>query len=102
MNITPEPIEAYVAQHCMPEPKLLQDLVKATFAKTEFPQMLVGRIEGALLRILAGSVRAKRVLEVGTFTGYSALCFAEALPEDGRVITLDIDPVNTKIATETW
>lgn len=64
--------------------------------------MLVGRIEGSLLRILTRSIQAKRVLEVGTFTGYSALCFAESVPVDGEVITCDIDPENTKIARHYW
>jgi caffeoyl-CoA O-methyltransferase len=64
--------------------------------------MQVGRIEGAFLRVLAAAVRAERVLEVGTFTGYSALCFAEALPENGKVFTCDIDPETTAIAREYW
>lgn len=102
MNITPFEIEQYAAQHCIPENPLLQELVKTTHAKTQYPQMLVGRIEGALLKILTASIRAERVLEVGTFTGYSALCFAEALPAHGKVVTCDIDPENTKIAKEYW
>ena len=99
--IAPE-IEAYAARHCTPESSVFADLVRDTHAKTEWPQMQVGRIEGAFLRLLAGAVRAKRILEVGTFTGYSALCFAEAIPEDGKVITLDIDPKATSIAREAW
>jgi caffeoyl-CoA O-methyltransferase len=102
MKITPPEIETYVAKHCYPESPLLQELVKTTYARTEYPQMLVGRIEGALLRILTQSIQAKRVIEVGTFTGYSALCFAESLPDDGKVVTCDIDPENTKIAREYW
>jgi caffeoyl-CoA O-methyltransferase len=57
----------------------------------EVPQMLVGPLEGAFLKMVAQLVGARRVLEVGTFTGYSALCLAEALPADGTVITCDID-----------
>jgi caffeoyl-CoA O-methyltransferase len=95
-------IEAYAARHCVPETPVLRELVAVTRRDTEAPQMQVGRIEGALLRVLARSVRAKRVIEIGTFTGYSALCFAEALPDDGEVITCDINPETTAIARSHW
>lgn len=102
MTITPPEIETYAARHCTPESALFQDLKRATQTKTEFPQMQVGHIEGSFLRILARAIRARRVLEVGTFTGYSTLCFAEALPADGEVITCDINPTTTAIAREHW
>jgi caffeoyl-CoA O-methyltransferase len=60
--------------------------------------MQVGRVEGTLLKMLAGLVGARRVLEIGTFTGFSALCMAEALPEGGELITCDIDPEAVRIA----
>ncbi len=60
--------------------------------------MLTGRIEGRLLKMLAGMVGAKRALEIGTFTGYSALSIAEGLPDDGRVITCEFDPTHVAIA----
>jgi caffeoyl-CoA O-methyltransferase len=60
--------------------------------------MQVGRVEGQLLALLVSLSSAKRVLEIGTYTGYSALAMAEALPEGGRLLTLDVDPVNTAIA----
>jgi caffeoyl-CoA O-methyltransferase len=62
------------------------------------PQMLSGRTEGQLLRLLIRSIRASRVLEVGTFTGYSALMMAEALPADGELITLEVDPKAEAVA----
>jgi caffeoyl-CoA O-methyltransferase len=102
MAIVSKEIEAYAARHCTAESALFTELVKVTHAKTEYPQMQVGRIEGAFLRLLTSAVRAKRVLEVGTFTGYSTLCFAEALPEDGQVITCDINLETTGIAREHW
>lgn len=64
--------------------------------------MFVGPLEGAFLKVMAMSVGARRVLEIGTFTGYSALCFAESLPEDGRVITCDIDPESTAMGKQFW
>ena len=60
--------------------------------------MQVGRIEGALLRMLTSAIGARRILEIGTFTGFSALSMAEALPDDGELVTCDIDPVATAIA----
>lgn len=102
MKIVSPEIEAYAAQHCIPETPVLSALVVETRAKTEYPQMQVGRIEGAFLRIMAKSIQAKRVLEIGTFTGYSALCFAEALPADGEVITCDVNPETTAIARAAW
>jgi caffeoyl-CoA O-methyltransferase len=102
MPIVAQEIEDYVAHHCPPESTLFSELVKITYAQTEFPMMQVGRIEGAFLRFLATAIRARRVLEIGTFTGYSALCFAEAVPADGKVITCDIDPKTTALAREAW
>jgi caffeoyl-CoA O-methyltransferase len=60
--------------------------------------MMVGPLEGALLKLLVRLTAAKRVLEIGMFTGYSALAMAEALPEDGRLITCDVNPATTEIA----
>lgn len=87
-----ESIEAYAREHTRAEPELLVDLMAKTHAHMDYPQMLTGRIEGRLLKLLVQIVRPRLVLEVGMFTGYSALSMAEGLPEDGRIITCDIDP----------
>jgi len=68
----------------------------------ESPNMVVGPLEGAFLKMMVQVVQAKHVLEVGTFTGYSALCFAEALPDDGHVITCDIDTYSVALAKAYW
>ncbi len=99
--VNPE-IESYAARHSSPEPALLKQLVRATWARTEIPQMQVGHLEGSVLRLLMRIARAKRVLEIGTFTGYSALAMAEGLPPDGHLITCDIDPDATAIAQAYW
>lgn len=96
--IVPEAIEQYVAAHSPPESALSQALVKETYATMQAPHMQVGRVEGALLRLLVRLTGAHRVLEIGTFTGYSALAMAEGLPSDGALITCDIDPKVTAIA----
>ena len=101
-NLISEKIEEYCAQHSLPESPIFKDLVKETYSKTEMPQMQVGQLEGDFLRLLVRISKAKRVLEIGTFTGYSALAMAEGLPEDGQLITCDIDPTNTQIAKKFW
>jgi caffeoyl-CoA O-methyltransferase len=102
MNIVPSDIEEYAASHSFPEEPLLRELAEKTRGSTEAPQMLVGALEGAFLRLLVRLTQATRVLEIGTFTGYSALAMAGALPENGRLTTLDVDGVTTEIAKRFW
>ncbi|MDA0738887.1 MAG: class I SAM-dependent methyltransferase [Nitrospirae bacterium] len=99
--IAPE-IDAYAEAHSTPESDVCRRLREETFRSVDFPQMVVGPLEGAFLKMMTQVVGAKRVLEIGTFTGYSALCFAEALPDDGQVITCDIDPDTTAFAQKYW
>jgi caffeoyl-CoA O-methyltransferase len=91
-------LEQYAADHTKPPSELMQELVRVTRDASAHANMQVGNIEGTFLRLLVAISGAKRVLEVGTFTGYSALSMAEALPEDGELITCDVDPHATGIA----
>jgi caffeoyl-CoA O-methyltransferase len=93
-----EKIEAYAANHTRAEPELLVRLARETHEKMEAPQMLTGRLEGSFLRLMVRTLQARRVIEVGMFTGYSALAMAEALPEDGRLITCEVNPEAEAIA----
>lgn len=95
--IAPE-LDTYCHDHTRPLGPLFDELRDVTYGSMESPAMQVGRVEGALLRMLVQLVGAKRVLEVGTFTGYSALSMAEALPADGRLFTCDRDPEATAVA----
>lgn len=101
-RIIPLKIERYCSENTTPESPLLRELVAETYARTAFPQMQIGHLEGAFLRMLVRLIRARRVLELGTFTGYSALAMAEGLPEDGELITCDIDPQVTEMAKKYW
>ena len=92
MDFIDEKIEEYAFDHTSYEGNLLEQLEKETYEKLEIPQMTTGRIEARLLKLLARLVGAKRILEIGTFAGYSALSMAEALPEDGELVTCEIDP----------
>jgi caffeoyl-CoA O-methyltransferase len=91
-------IDKYAEQHTTPEPKLLQELAEFTRANVSGAQMLCGRVEGRLLKWLVSLIPSKRVLELGTYTGYSALSMAEALPEDGFLLTCDRNPQTIELA----
>jgi caffeoyl-CoA O-methyltransferase len=86
-------LEAYASAHTTPLPRLLQELVAETEREMGLGAgMLSGHVQGSFVQMLVARVRAKRVLEIGMFTGFTALMMAEALAEDGRVITCEIDP----------
>lgn len=98
LTIVDEKIEAYARQHSTPEPPELAAVAETTRSETEAPVMMVGPLEGALLGTLVHVLGAARVLEIGTFTGYSALWMARALPPDGRIITCEIDDHHAALA----
>ena len=93
-----EQIEAYAEAHTTAPPELLQELAAETRATMRLPQMLTGTIEGRLLELLVYGLGAERVLEIGTFTGYSALSIAAALPAGGHIDTCDIEPAHVEVA----
>ncbi len=97
-RLVPSDIEAYAETHSMPESSVCRALREETHRTMPYPQMLVGPLEGAFLKMMTQLVGAKRVFEIGMFTGYSALCFAEALQKDGTVITCDIDEKAAAVA----
>jgi caffeoyl-CoA O-methyltransferase len=98
MDIIDKDVEGYAYERTRSEPELLRRLSDETYATMEWPTMLTGRLEGRLLKLLAALSGARRVLEIGTFTGYSALSMAEGLPDGGKVITCEIDPRNAVFA----
>jgi caffeoyl-CoA O-methyltransferase len=97
-RLVPSDIEAYAEAHSMPESPVCRALREETLRTMEQAQMLVGPLEGAFLKMMTRLAGAKQVLEIGTFTGYSALCFAEALPGDGSVITCEVDEKSAAVA----
>ena len=102
LSLTLEAIESYAYAHTTNESPVLQDIFKETFSKTKRPNWSVGHLVGVFLKFLVKAIKAKRVLEIGTFTGYSALAIAEGLPDDGEIITLDINKETTDIAQIYW
>lgn len=93
-------IEAYAEAHSMPESNLCRALREETQRCMESPQMIVGPLEGAFLKMMTELVQATSVLEIGMFTGYSALCFAEALPAEGTVLTCEIEEESAALARQ--
>jgi len=91
-------VETYAEEHTTPDGELFDRLAAETREKTTAPQMMVGRLEGRFLGVLVSSLRAQRVLELGTFTGYSSISMALALPLGGRVVSCDVNEETTAIA----
>ena len=91
MDFLPEHIEQYVSAHTELEPKLLAQLNRETWQKVLIPRMLSGHVQGRVLSMLSHMIQPKNVLEIGTYTGYSALCFCEGMTSDGELHTIDIN-----------
>jgi len=96
--IVDERLEEYAERHTTPPDPLLAELAEETYETMSVPQMLTGPIEGRFLELLVHGSGAKRILEIGTFTGYAALSMAAALPEGGHIDTLDIEPKHAEVA----
>ena len=89
MEFLPKEIDNYVAAHTSPESELLNQLNRETHLKVLIPRMLSGHIQGKIISTFSHMIKPKRILEIGTYTGYSALCWAEGLTDDGKIITID-------------
>jgi caffeoyl-CoA O-methyltransferase len=96
--IVPEDIERYAEAHTTPHPELLQRLAEETRTTLQRPQMLTGTIEGRFLEFIVYMTGARRILELGTFSGYSAISMAAALPPDGRIDTCEVEEEHAAVA----
>ena len=91
MDFLPEEIENFVIKHTEKEPELLKELNHETWEKVLIPRMLSGHLQGRVLSMISHMIKPKNILEIGTYTGYSAICFAEGLQENGKIHTIDIN-----------
>ena len=82
-------LSEYIEQHSSPESPVLKQITRSTHLEVINPRMLSGHVQGRVLSMISQMIQPKRILELGTFTGYSALCLAEGLTEDGRLITIE-------------
>ena len=100
MNFIQQDIEEYAEAHTTPENELLKKITRETYLEVLQPRMLSGHLQGRLLSMFSKMIEPRNILEIGTYTGYSALCLAEGLSEEGKLVTLDknielFDRVNT-------
>ena len=102
MNFLPSDVANYADAHTSPESDLLQRLNRDTHAHVLHARMLSGHLQGRLLSMFSHMIRPRLVLEIGTYTGYSALCLAEGLADGGRVITIDKNEELESIARRYW
>ena len=91
-------IDSYSVKHTEAEPKLLAELNRETWANVMIPRMLSGHLQGRVLSMISKMIHPSNIIEVGTYTGYSALCMAEGLKENGKIHTLDINEEYTSVA----
>jgi len=89
MNFLPDNIDQYASDHSQKEPELLQELFKETWQKALVPRMVSGHFQGRVLSMISKLIKPKTILEIGTYTGYSALCMAEGLQKSGMIHTID-------------
>lgn len=91
MEFIPEEIQKYVEEHTSPETPLLRQLNRETNSKVMMPRMLSGHLQGRVLSLFSHMVKPGRILEIGTYTGYSTICLAEGLQPEGKITTIDIN-----------
>ncbi len=100
MDVVAKEAEEYAAAHTSPMSPLLEEIEQFTLTRTAYPSMLTGRVEGRFLQLIVHLSGARNIVDIGTFTGYSALAMAEALPRDGRVLTIEHNPEHARIAQD--
>jgi len=91
MDFLPKEIDNFITGHTELEPQILAELNHETWEKVLIPRMLSGHFQGRVLSMLSHMIKPKTILEIGTYTGYSAICFAEGLQKGGKIITIDIN-----------
>lgn len=91
MHFIPQELDDYVVKHTEDEPKLLKQLTRETYQKILQPRMLSGHYQGRILSMISKLIRPTQILEIGTYTGYSALCLAEGLQQEGTLHTIDVN-----------
>ncbi len=100
MEFLPKIIDNYSCSHSQKESKVLAELNRETWAKVLIPRMLSGHLQGRALSMFSKMIKPKVILEIGTYTGYSAICLSEGLKEDGQIHTIDINEELTPISSK--
>src|SRR4051812_35392826 len=100
MDFIDDALSDYVEKHTSPESEILAQLNRETHASVLMPRMLSGHLQGRFLSMVSHMIRPLNILEIGTYTGYSALCFAEGLPANGHIHSIDINDELTPLVTK--
>jgi caffeoyl-CoA O-methyltransferase len=100
MDMVAREAEEYALEHTTPLSPLLEEVEHFTLTETPYPSMLTGRVEGRFLRLIVLLSGVRRIVEIGTFTGYSALAMAEVLPEGGEILTIENNPGHARVAQD--
>lgn len=100
MNFLPDEIDAYATEHTSKESEILYRLNRQTNLKVLQPRMLSGHLQGRILSMLSHMIQPEFILEIGTYTGYSALCMAEGLKTNGKLVSIEIDPEIAEFAID--
>lgn len=100
MHFLPDEIDLYAAKHTSKESELLYRLNRQTHLKVLQPRMLSGHVQGRMLSMFSNMIKPEYIVEIGTYTGYSALCLAEGLQEKGKLLTIEIDPEVAEFAKD--
>jgi caffeoyl-CoA O-methyltransferase len=100
MDMVAKEAEHYAAEHTTPLSPLLEEIARFTMGRMPFPSMLSGRVEAQFLQLMVRLSGAQKIVDIGTFTGYSALAMAEVMPDDGEIITIEHNPVHADIARD--
>jgi caffeoyl-CoA O-methyltransferase len=91
MDFLPDDLQKYVEDHTSTESELLKKITRDTHAKVLMPRMLSGHVQGRFLSMISQLIKPKNILEIGTYTGYSAICLTEGLPPEGKLVTIDVN-----------
>ena len=102
MNFTPEHIARYIEIHSSEESEALKELYRETHLKVLVPAMISGKFQGRLLSMISKLIAPERILEIGTYTGYSAICLAEGLSKNGKLYTIDKNEELENIQQKYW
>ncbi len=102
MELIDEKLQQYIDEHSGQEPELLYRLWRETHLKVPLPQMVSGHVQGQILRLFSQLIKPKRILEIGTFTGYSGICLASGLDPDGKLISIEISREREEMVSRYW
>jgi len=102
VNLYSKALQTYLEEHTQELPQVMQDLHRRTYVEMLMPQMISGKVQGNFLSMIAKMINAQQILEIGTFTGFSSICFANAIGPNGKVHTIEMNQEYLEMAEDFW